>query len=60
MQVLVGDFTEQDIKDKKDKIAIEEKMKETGLKYINSKIIKQNGKPSALRIWVCDAYTFKI
>lgn len=60
MQVLVGDFTEEDIKNKKEKIAVEQKMKETGLNYINTKIIKRKGNPVALRIWVCDVDTFKI
>lgn len=60
MEVLVGDFTEDDIKNKRDKIAVEQKMKETGLKYTNTKIIKRNGKSVALRIWVCDVDTFKI
>lgn len=60
MQVLVGDFTENDLKYKKDKIAIEKAMNETGLKYTNTKVIKHNGKPVALRIWICDANTFKI
>lgn len=60
MEVLVGDFTENDIKNKRDKIAVELKMKETGLKYKNSKIIKRNGNPVALRIQVCDIDTFKI
>lgn len=60
MQVLVGDFTETDLKSGKDKIAVEQIKKETGLNYTNTKIIKRNGKPVVLRIWVCDVYTFKI
>lgn len=60
MEVLVGDFTEDDLKNKRDKIAVEQKMKETGLKYTNTKIIKRNGKSVALRIWVCDVETFKL
>ncbi len=60
MQILVGDFTKDDLKNRKDKIAVEKAMKETGLKYTNTKTIKCNGKPVALRIWVCDINTFKI
>lgn len=60
MEVLVGDFTEDDIKNRRDKIAVEQKMKETGLKYTKTKIIKRHGKSVAIRIWVCDVDTFKI
>ena len=60
MEVLVGDFTEDDIKNRRDKIAVEQKMKETGLKYTKTKIIKRDGKSVATRIWVCDVDTFKI
>lgn len=60
MEILVGDFTEDDIKNKRDKIAVEKAMNETGLKYTNTKEIKLNGKTVALRIWVCDINTFKI
>lgn len=60
MEILVGDFTEDDIKNKRDKIAVEKAKKETGLNYVNTKTIKRNGKIVALRIWVCDVHTFKI
>lgn len=60
MEVLVGDFTEDDLKNKRDKIAVEKAKKETGLNYVNTKEIKRNGKIVALRIWVCDIHTFKI
>jgi len=60
MEVLVGDFTEDDLNNKRDKIAVEKAKKETGLNYVNTKIIKRNGKNVALRIWVCDLDTFKI
>ena len=60
MEVLVGDFTEDDLKNKRDKIAVEKAKKETGLNYVNTKIIKCKGKNVALRIWVCDLDTFKI
>lgn len=60
MEVLVGDFTEDDFKNKRDKIAVEKAKKETGLNYVNTKEIKRKGKTVALRIWVCDVETFKL
>jgi len=51
--VLVGIFTEKDLTEGKDKIAIEQKMKETGLNYIQSKFIKKNGKIVGMKVWVC-------
>lgn len=60
MQVLVGDFNEDDLKNKRDKIAVEQKKKETGLNYVNSKIIKHNGKMVALRLWVCDVQDMQV
>lgn len=52
--VLVGTFNEEDVKNGRDKIAIEQKMNETGLKYINSKIITKNGKPVGIEVYLCD------
>ena len=52
--VLVGTFNEEDVKNGRDKIAIEQKMDETGLKYINSKIIVKNGKPVGIEVYLCD------
>jgi uncharacterized protein YjdB len=40
----VGTFDENDLKNKKDKIAIKKAEKKTGLKYIRSKMIKIKGK----------------
>lgn len=58
-EILVGDFDENDCKNGIDKIQVEQKKKETGLQYTNTKIIKKNGK-LYLRIWVCDFKTFKL
>lgn len=60
MQVLVGDFTEEDLKNGKDKVAVEKAKKENNLNYVNTKLIKRNKKTVAIRIWVCDIDTFKI
>lgn len=50
--VLVGDFSEDDLKNKVDKKAVEKKKEETGLKYTNTKIIHKKGQ-RYLRVWVC-------
>lgn len=46
--VLVGTFNEDELRAKKDKQAVEQKMKETGLQYTHTKITKKG-----LTIWVC-------
>lgn len=51
--VLVGDFSEDDLKNKADKKAVEKKKEETGLKYTNTKIINKKGQ-RYLRVWVCN------
>jgi len=43
-RVLVGKFNEQQLRNKEDKKAVEKAQKETGLKYIDSKIVKKGGK----------------
>ena len=43
-RVLVGKFDEQQLRNKEDKKAVEKAQKETGLKYIDSKIVKKGGK----------------
>ena len=51
-KVLVGKFNEKQLRDGEDKKAIEKKMKETGLKYIDNKIIKKNGKPHIMEVYL--------
>lgn len=53
--LLVGDFTEEDCKNKVDKQAVEKMQKETGLDYTITKIVKRKG-IKYLRIYVCDVY----
>lgn len=57
--VFVGKFSENDLKNGIDKKAVEKKEKETGLKYTNTKIIKEKG-VTKLAIWVCNVEDFKI
>ena len=47
--ILVGTFNEDELRAKKDKQAVEQKMKETGLQYTRTKITRKG-----LTIWVCD------
>ena len=42
---LVGEFNEQQLRKGEDKIAIEKAQNQTGLTYIQSKVIKKGGKP---------------
>ena len=58
--VYIGKFTEKEIKEGKEKIIIEEKKKETGLKYVKSKILYKNKKPFAIEFWLCTVHEFNI
>lgn len=60
MQVYVGEFNSNDLINGKDKIEVEKKTKETGLKYTNTKLVYKNKKIIGIKIWVCDLETFKI
>lgn len=57
--VLVGTFDEYELKKGIDREKIEEKKKETGLNYVNTKIVKENN-IRKLKVWVCNANDFKI
>ena len=57
--ILVGKFTENDLKSGKDKEIVKQKQEEYNLKYTNTKIIKESG-IRKLAIYVCNVYDFKI
>ena len=57
--ILVGKFTENDLKSGKDKEIVKQKQEEYNLKYTNTKITKENG-IRKLAIYVCNFYDFKI
>ena len=57
MQVLVGDFNEQQLREGVDEAAVKKKMDDTGLRYTNTKLIKKKGE-TLLRIWVCATEEF--
>ena len=56
----VGQFNEEDIKYKRDKVAVEKAKAETGLKYTNQEIICKNRKPVGIKLYVCDVNTMDI
>lgn len=60
MTYYVGEFSAHDLICGFDKIAVENAMYETGLKYTNTKLVKRNGEVVAMKIWVCDMQDLKI
>lgn len=58
MEVYVGQFTEDDLKNGVDKKKIAEAKKENNLKYVNTKLVKKGGKIVAMKVWVCDFDSF--
>jgi hypothetical protein len=50
--VYVGQFNEKQICNREDKVLVEQKMKETGLKYTKSQIVTKGRKPVGLKIWL--------
>ena len=60
MQVYVGQFDSNDLIKDKDKIEVEKKRKETGLKYTNTKLVYKGKNIIGIKIWVCDVETLKI
>ena len=57
--VFVGKYNEHDLEAGVDKIDVAKAREETGLGYVQTKIVKENGK-TYLKIWVCTAEEFKI
>ncbi len=51
--IYVGQFSESDLRQGKDKVAVEQMMAKTGLTYTNTHIAKKGGVPVGLQIWVC-------
>ena len=56
----VGVFSLEDIEEGKDKREVMEMEARTGLGYTNTKVIKKNGVPVALKVWVCTLDDMKI
>ena len=51
--IYVGRFTENQLRRKEDKKAVEAKKAEYGLNYVNTEFVKKGGKIVAMDIWVC-------
>lgn len=51
--ILVGIFNELDLKNGRDKEAVEKKKKETGLNYINTEYVYENNYIIGIKIYVC-------
>ena len=60
--VYVGRFNEDDLKAERDKTATIRKKAETDYKYkyVNTKLIRKDGKIIAIEIYLCTAEDFKI
>lgn len=57
--VLVGKYDEKDLASGRDKADVAKAKEQTGLKYTETKIVKEKGK-TYLKIWVCTAEEFTI
>lgn len=58
--ILVGTFTELDLKNGHDKEAVEKKKKETGLSYTNTEFVRKNDDAVSIRIYVCTVDDIRI
>ena len=57
--VFVGKYNEHDLEAGVDRIDVAKAKSETGLQYVQTKIVKEKG-TTYLKIWVCTAEEFKI
>lgn len=55
MEIFVGTFTEEQLRNKEDREAIDKTAKETGLKYIRNLITKEKGK-TVMKVWATDKF----
>lgn len=58
--ILVGTFDESDLKNDRDKEAMEKKKKETGLSYTNTEFVRKNDDTVSIRIYVCTVDDIRI
>ena len=56
MKVYIGRFNQDDIENNRDKDVIDSEMRRTGLKYVNTEIIKRKGKIIGMDIYLSDIY----
>ena len=58
--VYVGTFNEQDLKENKDKQALEKVQEKTGLQYTNTKLVMKRKEIIGIKIYACSSEDFKI
>ena len=58
--VYVGTFNEQDLKEYKDKRALEKVQEKTGLQYTNTKLVMKRKEIIGIKIYACSSEDFKI
>lgn len=61
MKVYIGEFTEDDLVNGRDKEAInkaleKEELKSNGIKYIESELIRKKGKIVGIKVWLTDKF----
>lgn len=54
MQVYVGQFSEAEVANGLDKVCVAAMQEKTGLKYVNTSLVKKRGEIVAIKIYVCD------
>ncbi|BAG09065.1 MAG: hypothetical protein E6053_09305 [Finegoldia magna] len=52
--ILVGTFTEEQLKKKIDKLEVDKAMEKYGLKYTNTELVRKGGKIVGLKVYVCN------
>ena len=52
MKHFVGEFNEEQLRNKEDKVAIEKAKAETGLKYIESEFVKKKGTIVGIKVYL--------
>ena len=57
--IFVGKYNEHDLAEGRDKVDVAKAKEQTGLKYTETKIVKEKGK-TYLKVWVCTAEEFTI
>ncbi len=56
MKIYIGRFNQDDIENNRDKDVIDSEMRRTGLKYVNTEIIKRKGKIIGMDIYLSDIH----
>ena len=58
--IYVGTFNEQDLKEHKDKQALEKVQEKTGLQYTNTKLVMKRKEIIGIKVYACNSEDFKI